>query len=778
MFSRETLDGGVGAVDYFSFFLSEPKEVSLALRQQDVNADLFLEDFDGNVLGNSTAAGTAKEWIEKTLLSGTYYVRVEAQENGLNEYVFRYGVDDAGPAVVKALQRQAVPETFNVTFVQFPDDERNLRVGRSVQAEQEVILLVSNINKLLGVSGNLIDDTRFVSQRFTTGNYSSGYKFSKAVLKIEEASSTRVPVVSIYTSTGSGPGIKVYELNGSVIEAGDRTFTAPADAILRPDKSYFLHVAGGSGNGSFRLRPGTASSTGFDSSSLAGWSISTLRHKSDNGGVSWSALSAFHLRFSIHGALSINDPPVFSSSSSFLMRENIGVVGTVRAQDTDASDSITGYSISGGADSALFKITNGGFLSFKSAPNFESPGDSNRDNRYMVEVTATSGSDIRVMSANQSIAVEVTNVNEPPSAPAAPSLYSGWLTNLKVYFVEPDNSGPPITGYNVQYREGSSGSFMNWYHAGTRRGTMITRLNLNTEYQIRIRAVNGEGRSDWSPTASAVLRIPAIETESLRHLVAGDFGDSLVTGMIETSDDTDRFAVELIGGRSYRFEMAGTRTSHGLYDPSIKGIYDSDNRSIPNTSNDDIRGDGERCIAPPPYNRLLRCYDSRVEFTAGANGFYYVVVGRGENAGTGTYYLSAEDITPDVPADTSTSASVSIGGTVHGVLHDYRDVDWFAVSLVGGEVYRFDVESDNNPVRHNARRPFAFPWLSGIHDRSGDLITGTQDDIADGPVGHVFFRAPETGTYYVAVDPRNGYGDYYRLSARKVTNEFPFDYIF
>ena len=72
--------------------------MGLGLRRQDADADMFLEDSDGNELYSSTVSGTDNEVIEETLLAGTYYVRVESQETGVNTYVFRYGVSvpDAG----------------------------------------------------------------------------------------------------------------------------------------------------------------------------------------------------------------------------------------------------------------------------------------------------------------------------------------------------------------------------------------------------------------------------------------------------------------------------------------------------------------------------------------------------------------------------------------------------------------------------------------------------------------------------------------------------------
>ena len=105
-FPAASLDGSSDSVDYWRFTLSEARRVGLGLRQQDANADLFLEDAEGNVLYSGTEEGTANEWISQTLLAGTYFVRVEAQEEGANEFKLRYGVSAANPDVVAALEQQ------------------------------------------------------------------------------------------------------------------------------------------------------------------------------------------------------------------------------------------------------------------------------------------------------------------------------------------------------------------------------------------------------------------------------------------------------------------------------------------------------------------------------------------------------------------------------------------------------------------------------------------------------------------------------------------------
>ena len=92
-----------------------------------------------------------------------------------------------------------------------------------------------------------------------------------------------------------------------------------------------------------------------------------------------------------------NAAPAFTSSTTFNPAENQTAVGTVMASDSDTTDAITGYVLSG-ADQALFAITiNGtsGVLTFQAAPNYEDPQSANTDNAYVVVVQATSGTGAR-----------------------------------------------------------------------------------------------------------------------------------------------------------------------------------------------------------------------------------------------------------------------------------------------------------------------------------------------------------------------------------------------
>lgn len=81
-------------------------------------------------------------------------------------------------------------------------------------------------------------------------------------------------------------------------------------------------------------------------------------------------------------------PPTITSSATFSMAENTTAVGTVTA--TGGQTPYT-FSISGGADSALFGINSStGALVFLVAPDFDAPGDADTDNDYELTVRVAS----------------------------------------------------------------------------------------------------------------------------------------------------------------------------------------------------------------------------------------------------------------------------------------------------------------------------------------------------------------------------------------------------
>ncbi len=232
------------------------------------------------------------------------------------------------------------------------------------------------------------------------------------------------------------------------------------------------------------------------------------------------------------------------------------------------------------------------------------------------------------------------------------------------------------------------------------------------------------------------------------------------TGEVETGGDRDWFAVILEAGRTYRIDLEGSRTGAGtLRYTHLRGIHDAEGNLVPGTQNDDGGED----------------YNSLVTFTPDADGTYYVAAGawRGWQ---GTYRLSVTDITDefqdDHPTGTGTTGTVAVGGSATGEVETAGDRDWFAVTLEAGRTYRIDLEGSRSGAG-----TLSNPYLRGVHDADGNLISGTPSD--DGGVGRnsrATFTPEEDGTYYIAAGAyRSGSGTY-TVSVADVTVGPPDDF--
>ena len=190
-----------------------------------------------------------------------------------------------------------------------------------------------------------------------------------------------------------------------------------------------------------------------------------------------------------------NTAPEITTPSSFEVPENQALARRLVARDTDPGDEVTGWEIVGGVDQGQFTITSDtGELSFRTAPDFEAPGD----NEYEVTVEVRSGTGARELEAEQTFTVRVTDEREPPGVPDAPTFSGETADSLRVSWREPDNTGPPITDYDVQYREGGSGGFTDAQHEGLGLALTLSDLKAGTVYQVQVRATNEEGTGDWS----------------------------------------------------------------------------------------------------------------------------------------------------------------------------------------------------------------------------------------------------------------------------------------
>ena len=226
------------------------------------------------------------------------------------------------------------------------------------------------------------------------------------------------------------------------------------------------------------------------------------------------------------------------------------------------------------------------------------------------------------------------------------------------------------------------------------------------------------------------------------------------TGDIQFTGDHDWFAVTLEAGKIYRIDLEGASSGGGtLADPFLRGIHDADGTLIDGTENDD---------------REPSDVDSRASFAPSADGTYYVSAGA-YHGDTGTYRVSVTEIVDDYADDTTTTGTVSVGGSATGDVQFADDRDWFAVILKAGKTYQIDLEgagTGDNTLRN--------PYLRGVHDADGTLIDGTANDNRGYTSldSRVIFTPSADGTYYVSAGSNYGRIGTYQVSVTEVTDDY------
>ena len=74
---------------------------------------------------------------------------------------------------------------------------------------------------------------------------------------------------------------------------------------------------------------------------------------------------------------------------------------------------------------------------------------------------------------------------------------------LSVSWSEPDARGPPITGYDLQYRKSGAAAWTDGPQDRAATSAVIGDLDSDTNYQVRVRARNAAFDGPWSEPAEA-----------------------------------------------------------------------------------------------------------------------------------------------------------------------------------------------------------------------------------------------------------------------------------
>ena len=322
------------------------------------------------------------------------------------------------------------------------------------------------------------------------------------------------------------------------------TWTAPVNTG-KPDISGYVvrYTQEGGGNRTSGLLNVSGTST-----TITGLNPDTtyqvqVRAANDEGDSGWSASGSGTTNDNRQPRFADGRPPRLLTENT-AAAQNVGAA--VAASDADTEDTLT-YTL-GGTDAASFTIDSAsGQIQTRSgvAYDFESK------QTYTVTVTASDGA----ASATATVTITVTDVDEPPSTPAAPTVWpvAGNESGLSASWTVPANTGKPdISGYDVRYREGSSGDWTDGPQNVSGTLATITGLSAGTTYQVQVRATNDEGDSGWSTSGSGA---PVVDAP-----VFVSFGSATYSA---TEGGTVSVSVNLIANPGYTIVIPITATSQG-----------------------------------------------------------------------------------------------------------------------------------------------------------------------------------------------------------------------
>ena len=300
------------------------------------------------------------------------------------------------------------------------------------------------------------------------------------------------------------------------------------------------------------------------------------------------------------------NPKPTLDGTSFSIQENTSLtgglvrIGALTATDSDPEDSITGYEIQEvGADHSFFELTlnlDGATadLSLRHVPNFEG------QETYTITVRTTSGTGIREESNSEEVTIAVTDLDEPPETPDAPTISHSRQRRLRASWNPPSTSDRDLHDYDVQYRKKDTGEWKNWNHTGAGNTATLGELERDTIYEVKVKAYNYEGESDWSEPVRGSTRanIPPVlagEDISVTRSVpenspAGTPVGDPVSATDEDIDDEGQLQYSLQGADAAAFDInqdTGQIQVKELLDHERKSQYEVAVRVIDNQTGED-----------------------------------------------------------------------------------------------------------------------------------------------------------------------------------------------
>ena len=390
------------------------------------------------------------------------------------------------------------------------------------------------------------------------------YQLSIAATDLGANSTDLALSINVVDDTGSAPtftsasaSINVDENTASAVYTAQATDVDPGDtltySISGTDSSLFT-IGSSSGELSFNTAPDyeSPSDSGADNTyELTITATDTIGKQASQS-----------LAISVNN-LNDNSPQFALASSAFDVLENSTTITTITATDADGDDDFT-FSLTNTTDASHFTIDpTSGVLAFNSAPDFETPQDSNADNTYELELSVSDGTH----TTTQAITVSVTNVNDvaPNFATATDSSSTPENTTGVVYTV----SATDIEGDSVSYSLGGTDSTHFTIDSSNGELSLTNALdfenptdhNSNNDYELEITASDGTNSASLALTISVQDlndNSPAFGSASETIQVPENTSGTIYTASATDLDATDTITYSLAGTDSALLQIGAS----------------------------------------------------------------------------------------------------------------------------------------------------------------------------------------------------------------------------
>ena len=379
--------------------------------------------------------------------------------------------------------------------------------------------------------------------------------------------------------------------------------------------------------------------------------------------------------------------------------------------------------------------------------------------RYVYRVKALRGDDASLWSNFDRVDLpsdyEAPQEDEPESASEdlAPTGLSAALVDgggVALSWSAPAEDAESVTGYEVLRAAGEDelATLVADTASTATAYSDATATAAGEAYSYEVKAVRGEDRSqasgraqvqvphdgvDLAPSNLTAEKVDGGGVTLAWSAPAADAGS--VTGyevLRATGEGELTTLVDDTGSTATAYSDATATDSEETYTYQVKAIRGED-RS---------QASGEAQVAPPAAVVVAVC-----EFDAGGS---------------------------DLPADTTTTCVLEVGGSVRGETGAAGDVDWYRVALQAGAAYQFDMRGKSTGGWQLVAGAPAFvsvgtledPKLLGVYDASGALVAGSDSEAAGtGKDSRIASFGPGAGgVYYISASAEGAWTGTYELS--------------